>query len=203
MLTCENELSNINTTDKQILSVTCHSNGSWIPDPADFIKSCSSFTTVPPGIVHSVQMRIVGLCFVRIKPDFYANDDVVTFRCTVYYIVSSTAEISSRTSIVPTGTANLIAVISSTLIIMCAVSSIVFLVIGYACGRFGHKGKQSHTSKATSDPAKKSACRSEPPQLPQTPGPLYEELQLQPNSTLEYQDLVELKENVAYGPVAK
>ena len=30
----------------------------------------------------------------------------------------------------------------------------------------------------------------------QTPGPLYEELQ--PESTLEHKDLVELKENVAY-----
>ena len=53
-LTCENEMPNVNTTDKLILHVTCHSNGSWIPNPADFIKSCSSFTTAPPGILHSV-----------------------------------------------------------------------------------------------------------------------------------------------------
>ena len=46
ILTCENEISSINTTDEQILNVTCHSNGNWIPDPAGFIKSCSS---VPPG----------------------------------------------------------------------------------------------------------------------------------------------------------
>ena len=71
-LTCENEMSNINTTDEQILKVTCHGNGSWIPDPAKFIKSCSSFTTVPPGIVHSVHIwGIIGLCFVRIRPDFF------------------------------------------------------------------------------------------------------------------------------------
>jgi hypothetical protein len=38
----------------------------------------------------------------------------------------------------------------------------------------------------------------EQPQLPQTPGPLYEELL---RSTPEHQDLVELKENVAYGPI--
>jgi hypothetical protein len=37
-------------------------------------------------------------------------------------------------------------------------------------------------------------------QLPQTPGPLYEELL---RSTPEHQDLVELKENVAYGPIVK
>ena len=55
-LTCENEIPNINTstTDKQSLSITCHSNGDWIPNPANFIKSCSSFTTAPPGILHSV-----------------------------------------------------------------------------------------------------------------------------------------------------
>ena len=47
ILTCENEMSNINTTDEEILSVTCHSNGSWIPNPADF--TCS-FTTVAPGM---------------------------------------------------------------------------------------------------------------------------------------------------------
>ena len=60
---------------------------------------------------------------------------------------------------------------------------------------------QSCTSKATSDPAKKNTCCNEQSQLPQTPGPLYEKLQ--PKSTPEYQDLVELKENVAYGPIAK
>ena len=57
-LTCENEMSNINTTDEEILNVTCHSKGSWIPNPADFIKSCSPFTTVSlvPGtdFLHSL-----------------------------------------------------------------------------------------------------------------------------------------------------
>ena len=52
-----------------------------------------------------------------------------------------------------------------------------------------------------SDPAEKNAGRNEQSRLPQTPGPLYEELQ--PQSTPEYQDLVELKENVAYRPIAK
>ena len=47
-----------------------------------------------------------------------------------------------------------------------------------------------------SDPAEQNAGRNE-----QSPGPLYEELQ--PESTLEHHDLVELKENVAYGPIAK
>ena len=42
-LTCENDTS----TDKQTLNVTCHRNGSWIPDPADF--TCSKFQTIPPG----------------------------------------------------------------------------------------------------------------------------------------------------------
>ena len=51
ILTCENEMSSINTTDEEILSVTCHSNGSWIPNPADF--TCSLFTTVPPGTEQS------------------------------------------------------------------------------------------------------------------------------------------------------
>ena len=31
ILTCES-----NTTDEQILHVTCHSNGTWIPDPDQF-----------------------------------------------------------------------------------------------------------------------------------------------------------------------
>ena len=39
MLTCENEMS-LNSTTETILSVTCHSNRSWIPNPADFIQSC-------------------------------------------------------------------------------------------------------------------------------------------------------------------
>ena len=70
-----------------------------------------------------------------------------------------------------------------------------------ACGRFGHKHKQLRASKAMSDPAKKNAGCNEHSQLPQSPGLLYKELQLK--STPEYQDLVELNENVAYGPIAK
>ena len=41
-LTCENEVS-LNSTTEMTLSVTCDSNGRWIPDPADFIQSCSLF----------------------------------------------------------------------------------------------------------------------------------------------------------------
>ena len=50
ILTCENEISNMDTgtTDEQILSVTCHSNGNWIPNPNEL--TCSSVTTAPPGI---------------------------------------------------------------------------------------------------------------------------------------------------------
>ena len=99
------------------------------------------------------------------------------------------------TPVVPSGTANLIAVFS---IAVCVISSMVFLFIGYACGWFGHKHKQSCT---ISDPAKKNAhIEQSHDQIPQTPGPLYEELQPSP-STPECQDLVELKENVAYGPI--
>ena len=49
-LTCENEILNFNmNVTKEILNVTCDSNGSWIPNPADFIQSCSLFsTTVSP-----------------------------------------------------------------------------------------------------------------------------------------------------------
>ena len=50
ILTCENDIS----TDEQTLNVTCHSNGSWTPDPVDFTcsdhESLLNFTTVPPGI---------------------------------------------------------------------------------------------------------------------------------------------------------
>ena len=96
----------------------------------------------------------------------------------------------------------MIAVISSAMIIMCAVSSIVFLSIGYACGWFSHKHKQSRTRKPVSDSlVEENTSRDiEGSQLPPIKGPLYEELQ--PKSTPEHQDLVEMKENVAYGPVA-
>ena len=46
ILICKNEMSIMNTTGEEILKVTCHSNASWIPNPADFIKSCSPITTV-------------------------------------------------------------------------------------------------------------------------------------------------------------
>ena len=90
-LTCENDTSR--STDEEIVSVTCHSSGNWIPDPAQF--TCSPSTTVPPG-----------------------------------------TETSPLTTVMLTGSANLIAAISSTMTIVCAVSSIVFLSFGYACGWF-------------------------------------------------------------------
>ena len=40
-LSCENGIRR--STDEQTLSVTCHSSGSWIPDPAQF--TCSLSTT--------------------------------------------------------------------------------------------------------------------------------------------------------------
>ena len=47
-LTCENEIS-FNSTNETTLGVICDSNGSWIPNPADFIQSCLLFsTTVSP-----------------------------------------------------------------------------------------------------------------------------------------------------------
>ena len=47
--TCKSEMFNTNKyTDEQILNVTCHSNGNWTPDPAEF--TCLSFTTILPGI---------------------------------------------------------------------------------------------------------------------------------------------------------
>ena len=93
--------------------------------------------------------------------------------------------------------------VSSILIAVYAVSSVVFLSIGYACGWFSHKHKQSRTIKAASDSSvdhDENTGPNEGSQLPPTPGPLYEELL---SSAPEYQDLVELKENVAYGPIVK
>ena len=83
-----------------------------------------------------------------------------------------------------------VAVFSSMIVVGCAVCSIVFLSIRYTCGWFSQKYKQSRTSIAKDDEK-----NNEGPQLPPTPGPLYEELQQK--STPEHQDLVELKENVA------
>ena len=93
--------------------------------------------------------------------------------------------------------------VSSILIAVYAVSSVVFLSIGYACGWFSHKHKQacSTTRKAASNSSvEENTGPNEGSQLPQTPGPMHEELS---RSTSEHQDLVELKENVAYGPIVK
>ena len=59
MLTCENDISSMhmNTTYEQFLNVTCHSNGNWIPDPAEF--ACLSFTTVPSGTI--IQVCVMNL----------------------------------------------------------------------------------------------------------------------------------------------
>ena len=66
-LACENDniiMSNINASTT-ILNVTCHSDRNWVPNPADFIESCSTITTAPPsapGIKkHSVHNIIISL----------------------------------------------------------------------------------------------------------------------------------------------
>ena len=95
-----------------------------------------------------------------------------------------------------------VAVFSSTIATVCVTSSIAFLSIGYACGWFSQKHKQSCIArKAASDSSAdhEENTTNEGSQRPQTPGPLYEELQQK--STPEHQDLIELKENVAYGPI--
>jgi hypothetical protein len=63
--------------------------------------------------------------------------------------------------------------------------------------------KQSCTSNVRSDSAEENTFydtvdNSEGSQLPHTQGPLYEEIQRR-----ERQELIELKENVAYGPTEK
>ena len=68
------------------------------------------------------------------------------------------------------------------------VFSVVVILIGISTV-FGYKRKQSHT--------RKNSCHNEG--FPA--GPLYEEIQ--PNSTSKYQDLVELQDNVAYGPIVR
>ena len=83
ILICENEklMSNtkLNATDEQVLKVICHSTAtSWIPDPTDFIKSCSSLylttSIVPTGNVHLVHMHgdsyidnKLFICFIRAR----------------------------------------------------------------------------------------------------------------------------------------
>ena len=55
ILICENDTI---SADERILHVTCQSNGSWIPDPAQF--TCSSFTTVPSGTERVAYQEVVG-----------------------------------------------------------------------------------------------------------------------------------------------
>ena len=53
VLTCEGDIPAVSII-KQIITVTCHSSGNWIPDPAQF--TCSRPTTVPSGteiLIHS------------------------------------------------------------------------------------------------------------------------------------------------------
>ena len=89
--------------------------------------------------------------------------------------------------------------VSSILISVNVVSSIVFLSVGYVCGWFSHKYKQAcSTTRTSNSSAEENTSRDSEGSQPQTPGPLYDELS---RSTSQHQDLVELKENVAYGPI--
>ena len=55
-LTCENDTS---TDVVQALNVTCHSSGSWIPDPAQFTCSSSNFEMALPGTSNSLIISII------------------------------------------------------------------------------------------------------------------------------------------------
>jgi hypothetical protein len=84
---------------------------------------------------------------------------------------------------------------------VCAISSIVFLSIGFVCGLFSQKHKQSCTctSKVASNSSvEENTSHNEGSQLPQTPGPLYDDVLLRSTP-----DMLELNENVAYGPIVK
>lgn len=56
ILSCDNEMPNLNnvmnSTDEQVLNVTCNSNGKWIPDPAEF--TCPSSKILPPDIENGI-----------------------------------------------------------------------------------------------------------------------------------------------------
>ena len=49
-LACENDtdMPNINASTT-ILNVACHSDRNWVPNPTNFIESCSTITTAPPS----------------------------------------------------------------------------------------------------------------------------------------------------------
>ena len=77
---------------------------------------------------------------------------------------------------------------SVTVFILC---SVLFFIIGYVCGYFGQKHKQSSACKETSDEIVR----------PQQSQPVYEDVL--PKSTQEDHFQIhdfELKKNVAYGP---
>ena len=87
ILTCENKnlRSYTDATDEQILTVTCNSNTiSWIPDPTDFIESCSSVTTLLPGIILSTHIleftvfSIIRACGVQVYAQSGHNNNYST-----------------------------------------------------------------------------------------------------------------------------
>ena len=51
LLTCENDTSD--SMIEQMVIVTCHSSGNWIPDPTQF--TCSPFTTESSGTIQDIQ----------------------------------------------------------------------------------------------------------------------------------------------------
>ena len=72
-------------------------------------------------------------------------------------------------------------------VVSSVITAVVFFILGCACGRFGHKNKDSISKRSEKNTNTQSA-------------PLYEDLQ--PMSTSKDQEKAfELKENVAYGPV--
>ena len=91
-LTCENDTS----TDEQILLVMCHSNGGWIPDPAQF--TCASFTTVPPGTeskLHDPCTHLHNFFRYSKQSDSIIEHDHV-FNLIIYYIYYTALLLHSR-----------------------------------------------------------------------------------------------------------
>ena len=70
-----------------------------------------------------------------------------------------------------------------------ALASIVFFTVGFLCGHFCQKKRKSNTSPAAAESVLPVARGGEQTQIP-----YYDDMVLQ-------QEVVELKDNVAYGPI--
>ena len=153
------------------------------------VSNCAIARCTSP--LHSIILLFYSIPQLYIHTYLAVVGSNVSFSCTSSPGLVLTGPFLNAGSVSTSCDAVVAAVASSVTVFI--LSSVLFFIVGYACGYFGQWHKQSTTSRETSDDI---VCPGEP-----QPAPVYEEILAGKPMPEDCERDFELKENIAYDPV--